>query len=828
MFKGDMRLKIRSFLRYMLAAAILSACFCACACAAESGFIFDAEQGYISGYTGTDTNVVIPDTIGDVKVIAVGLSEGDCSGIQSLTIPAGVTSVDVMSGCGNLESVYFAEGSNLESIWKDAFAGLKKLRTIVLPDSVDYMGESAFKGCIALKNINIPSRMTYVPRYAFAGCTSLGSITIPESVTKINEYAFAGCSSLGSVAMNDGTTWIDHYAFAGCTSLAEIMLPEALEYLSMEAFTGCEKLTVLLYEGSYAHDCCLADGLNHRFILENGSSAFIVDENGVITACGQMDQVVIPAKVGDVTVTGLGQKLFYTNAHITSVSFEEGSRVSSIGVRAFYGCTALTGVEFPASLTSIGNYAFYGCTALEAAEIPAGVSSVSSYAFYECTKIESLSLHKDITSIGKCAFWGCSSLESVSIAEGSAMRTIGDSAFASCTKLKGFEIPEGVTGIGSSAFASTFALEEIYIPKSVQTIGSSAFMISGLKSVVYDEESGVDTIAASTFAGCAGIETLLLPPDLQSIDERAFEEIPGSNAYEGVIYVKTMRFPNNISLVPGTICENLTDIIISEGTMEIPKACFLDGYGDMYMHLKSLTLPSSLVTIGDQAFRSCRALKEIHFPENSALKTIGSEAFRWTALRELVLPEGLETIGAMAFLGCSALADALIEGGDFPVMGDQAFPSGLVVKLKDGRNFIVGTPENLVETMFNGWEDAEFAFASADSSVLAIENGVASPLKTGTSRITVSVHGMTLEFDARAAELNIADPLVLPGNIERILEEAFVGTTVQKIVLPDSVKSVGSRAFADSEDLLVVEVPRGIKLPDDALENSPDARIIYR
>ena len=163
---------------------------------------------------------------------------------------------------------------------------------------------------------------------------------------------------------------------------------------------------------------------------------------------------------GLLTITGSGAMADYTSADtnpapwydyrkaITAVSLPEG--LTSIGSRAFYGCTALTSVTIPASVTSIGVVAFFGCKTLTTVIIPDSVTSIDNYAFSNCSALTSVTIPDGVTSIGESAFSGCSALTGVTIPN--SVTSIGNDAFYRCTSLTSVTIPASVTSIGDKAF----------------------------------------------------------------------------------------------------------------------------------------------------------------------------------------------------------------------------------------------------------------------------------------------------------------------------------------------------------------------------------------
>lgn len=114
-------------------------------------------------------------------------------------------------------------------------------------------------------------------------------------------------------------------------------------------------------------------------------------------------------------------------------------RVTSIGNRAFCGCSGITSLTIPESVTSIGDMAFRGCRGITSLTIPASVTSIGEHAFDGCSGITSLTIPELVTSIGDDAFYDCSGITSLTIP--ASVTSIGEYAFKSCnalTEIKSF------------------------------------------------------------------------------------------------------------------------------------------------------------------------------------------------------------------------------------------------------------------------------------------------------------------------------------------------------------------------------------------------------
>ena len=156
---------------------------------------YNVEDDYImiTGYTGEDRNLIVPDTIDGVKVKKI------CS--------------EAFKDCEDLETVKLS--SNIEAIEDGAFSGCNNLKTIELPEGLIKLESLSFCECDSLEKVVLPDTLKEIGHAAFAGCSSLESIELPKSLTQIDQMAFNSCSNLKDITIPDGITIIAYSAFAG-------------------------------------------------------------------------------------------------------------------------------------------------------------------------------------------------------------------------------------------------------------------------------------------------------------------------------------------------------------------------------------------------------------------------------------------------------------------------------------------------------------------------------------------------------------------------------------------------------------------------------------
>ena len=230
-----------------------------------------------------------------------------CSGLTSLTLPAGITSIgrSAFVGCSGLTSLTLPAG--ITSIDSYAFYSCSGLMSLTLPTGITSIGEYAFMGCSGLTSLTLPASITSIGEYAFDKCSGLTSLTLPVGITSISNGAFMGCSGLTSLTLHAGITSIGISAFAYCSGLTSLTLPAGITSISNGAFKGCSGLTSLTLPAG---------------ITSIGDVAF--------SGCSGLTSLILPA-----SITSIGSYAFSSCSGLTSI-YVYPDIVPKMGSDVFY------------------------------------------------------------------------------------------------------------------------------------------------------------------------------------------------------------------------------------------------------------------------------------------------------------------------------------------------------------------------------------------------------------------------------------------------------------------------------------------------------------
>ena len=611
-----------------------------------------------------------------------------CDGLESITIPEGVSRIEdaAFAGCKSLNTLslpmsltsvaggviadtalYENEKNWNEDIlyisnWilavkydiagkhtiKEETVGIadsvfqgSAITSIIMPDSLRYIGKTPFTQCLSLEDVTLSSGLSSICENAFDTCWKLSRVYIPDSVTRIEKNAFIDCKSLSSLSIPKNVTYIGENAFRGCGDIeGDCIIPDSVSYIGKDAFLGTK------FSGS--------------FIIGNGLKE-------MPTKIGYKQDLIIGNGI-----TEIPQYYQYVGTGVLKV----GKNVKKIGSYAFgqhYTSsgtdTVFSKVILPESVTDIGYEIFGSYSNLESAG-PLGSgcdyefgwkTSIPPRAFESLHKLNNVVIPNGIISIGDSAFSSCTSLETIALPDN--IKNIGNYTFSGCKNLASIKLPDNIKNIGNYAFSGCKNLASIKLPESIEKIGDSAFKdCANLTSIALP--NGFSTITQYMFAGCNGLTSISIPKSVKSIAVGAFKDCPNLTKlfYDGTI----AQWVSMINREIGAYCNQ--QVHCSDGIVT-SSSRFYD-YNDMAL---SLTSDGTMIFSGTDSIPGDSYFGHAGLPWSNLTKynnvlimggiqKIGEYAFRKNKLTSITIPKSIKTIGQFALP--NSIKDIYYEGDE--------------------------------------------------------------------------------------------------------------------------------------------------------------------
>lgn len=499
--------------------------------------------------------------------------------------------------------------------------------------SPDVTGEIDLLSCFTMEEVEYT--VTYISIGAFANCLGLTKVTIPESVTIIGSDAFYGCIYLSEVSIPASVTSIGYSAFANCQSLTGIILPEGVS-IGRQAFWNTGLYSVAIPSGvknigAGAFQQC------YRLFDVTISEGVTNIEEGAFMDCSSLTDIRIPS-----SVSNIGRYAFYRTGWYNSQP--EGVLYLDnwlLGIKGDYR-NSMIGIDIIEGTIGIGGGVFADCRGLTGVTIPSSVKYISEYAFQNCFGLTVFTIPGSVTNIATGAFSGCKSLTHVTISEG--VTNIGDFAFENCSSLSSITIPESIVSIGNGVFRWCTSLNNVIIRSSASSIGSALFQsCNNLNEIDFH---------------CSTIGRWLEGSVYDSIQEIVIGEEVTRITNGRYVFARTGWFGNQpdgllylCNWLLGYKGDSPTGkLVIKEGTKHISD----DSFATYCRDLTSVTIPSSVTSIGEYAFYACTGLTSVTIPEGVTI--IGNYAFSGcTGLTSVTIPTSVTSIGEYAFYYCTGL-----------------------------------------------------------------------------------------------------------------------------------------------------------------------------
>ncbi len=759
--------------------------------------------------------------------------------LEKITIAQSVQEIDsyAFANCINLESVTFKAGSVLTSI-----------------------GSYAFQNCYKLSSINLEAcaRLTTLGTdgtgYVFQYCDALTSLELPASLTTIGTYTFA-YTGLQSLDLSGCTSLTDlaNYALAYDTSLTSVTFPTSLVFLGTNTFRGSDNISEIdLSQTKVYHLSATRDQAQ-----TGNTGLFIFD-------CEYLETVKLPAGFKSI---GLNAFNGATNLNEIIIGDNEPNDLSSL---SSFQCGALQhsgipNVKLPGTITyntksPSSSTTYYGivegCERLTTVEFVGGanLTEIPRSMFKGCTNLTTVNFDqlKNLATIGQDAFRGCGFTEvDLSKCKGSATFMSATYTFAECANLTKITLPEGVTKVGNYAFMGTgftsvdlgdFAqftswgnymfqkclnLTEVTIPSTVNlTASAGTYMFDGCESLrtVNIEEDYKGALPNYMFRGCSQLETV-------NFNDAKVSAL-GTNLFQNCVALQSIDLSSSTATALGNYmfagCENLKDITVpatikTAGTYTFQNCTSLQtldlsgtGIGrfastatgnvtySLAVHtfegctdLKKLSLPAAGITqVGGQVFLNCTSLTEIENLNIAQLTHIGKEAFRNCAYvtGSVALNSQLQVLGENAFFECPGITGFRLADGSTTIekvtvaSTSTSKPDQGYARFDVSTGMLVATKLDTQEVIIYG---VPYGSGITDNTLKI----------TGNATIAAySFQNLKLEG---VTKLDLSEMTV-----ESFPNYAFAGAPFTEIVLPDTVKTLGTYTFSDCPNLTTVHLPK--------------------
>ena len=636
------------------------------------------------------TSITIPE-----KVIYLGeFSFQNCSNLKKIEFEGSPTIYSyAFLGCSNIDSIIFksqtppvavidlitTDGESeiffTDATYKNAVLSIpegaydeyaasdiwSRFRSLYRKTTVDYNGHSylGYEYDFQVDNIfyTIHKNGVYVSAekylYELENDTSLsvtseivinssyqGGIIIPETVmygdtvynvTGIEDAAFKGCIDLEGIMIPSSVSHIGKYAFLGCIRLKGAELPESLSFLDQGLFKGCLGLKYVVipkgvtWLGNEVFSGC--EGLEGLYIVSSRPIKVIDEMDTFYGVSRNLCTIYVPnngiekykrTEVWKSFSNIEENPMLFTDLLSPSIHYQLCNEKAKI-VDA--DCSG--DIKIP-SVVEINGKEY-------------SVSDIGNYAFANNTNLKTVVFPEGVTAIGRCAFRGCVSITSISLP--SSIKEIGDAAFYDCVMLS------SVTNFNDN-------------PCSIN-VGDGVFGYPSRCDLLVPDYSLNDYSKIAPWCDFKQVLADLITRDSLSfkiLSEEKKTVILTGHMNQSIITIPSVVTYNEKEYTVASIQDNvfnenknLISITIPSSVETIGKAAF---YG--CSNLKAVMLPNNLSVIDEDVFRGCTSLSSISFPEN--IRIIGARSFQdCCEIKSLIFPDSLQRIEGNAFDGCSGV-----------------------------------------------------------------------------------------------------------------------------------------------------------------------------
>lgn len=337
------------------------------------------------------------------------------------------------------------DGYPVTALADKAFYYLWDITSVKIPGCVKTIGESCFQDCINMENAVLEDGVEKIGAYAFYSFvviwgeddieaeyySSFESLVLPDSVKYIGESAFLDTLLSGELKLPASLQYLGESAFSG-TRIEKLRIPATMVYNDEIFFSRIGSLKEIVIDAGNTNyhlddELLIADsGKVALYFIGNIKTEVVVPDTTEVIASNcftttRVQKVTLPTSLREIE-----KEAFKSCGELTEIVIPDG--VITIGDKAFSSCSKVVDIQLPTTLTTVGQDAFSNCSSLVKLSIPAGTLTLGDGAFGGCRSLQEVEFTGNDVTLGKSVFYNCLNMNKMTLS--ASKMYLGASLFA--------------------------------------------------------------------------------------------------------------------------------------------------------------------------------------------------------------------------------------------------------------------------------------------------------------------------------------------------------------------------------------------------------------
>ncbi len=687
------------------------------------------------------------------------------------------------------------------------------ITTVTLPSTITKIGANAFENSSlsSIKgedDVNIAETVTALGAFAFDGCENITTFFLPDALTAIPDGLYKGCG-IATLTIPENVTNIGASAFEGNSSLTSVEIPQSVVEIGSRAFDGCNSIQTItvstVFPPNVASDSFGESVYSMATLQIPTGFEEEYKAKDVWKEFTNISFINLPVNNGDIfalnNVTfrvdngagGIGNEgVIITYPKIDGKPTRDNIKAANTlleGDIIIPDRVNYMGQEF--AVKAMNDSAFYGASNITSIVINAKIEKIPNQAFYECSKLENVSLQEGLKSIGEYAF-SYSGIKHLTLPQ--TVETLGERAFFQCIALESINIPSGLTAVPRYCFSYCKALTSLSFGNQIESIGEYALQnCSSLTSVTLPEK--LTAIPNYMFSNCVSLENVTIPETVTSL---------GASVFNACNKLK-VTLPNSIESLGSSALSGVAneEIILPYKVTTLPYGLFSG-----CPNLQKVVLSDNVTAFENSVFQNCSKLTTlsimkdeaegysllgeetvgINFP--SKLTSLGNYCFQGClGITSVSIPEGVTKVGQSLFYRCSNLQEVALPNS-LTTLQTGMFQECKALKKVTLGGSISSIPQNFVRDC-----------NELESIVIKGREDDAVVGKLVLPETVTTIGSWTF---ANCQKLREA---IIPSKVTNLQMNTFDGcSSLAKVYLPDGLTSIGNYVFRNTS-LTELELP---------------------